>query len=78
MSEELSAWERYKKNLGETRPWDMLDKENFVDIKTSDDRFALCKGCPDFIKLTTQCKKCGCIMAAKTKLKGAECPAGYW
>jgi len=25
MSEELTPWQQYKKNLGETRPWDFLD-----------------------------------------------------
>jgi hypothetical protein len=30
------------------------------------------------IKLTSQCKKCGCFMEAKTKLPNAECPIGKW
>lgn len=75
---ELTPWQRYKQNLGDTRPWDLLDKDNYTDSKTAEDRLLLCKGCPEFIKLTTQCKKCGCIMSAKTKLKAADCPLGYW
>jgi hypothetical protein len=38
----------------------------------------MCKACPELIKLTTQCKKCGCFMDAKTELPHAECPLGKW
>lgn len=80
MSEEkLSAWQQYKKNLGSTRPWHMLDPT--VDRATEEDadkRFEICKACPELIQLTKQCKKCGCMMAAKTKLKNAVCPLGKW
>jgi hypothetical protein len=78
MEKELSAWEKYKQNLGETRPWDMLDKTNYVEEEISKERFSICKICPELIKLTTQCKKCGCFMAAKTKLIKATCPLGKW
>jgi hypothetical protein len=41
-------------------------------------RFDICKSCEHFISLTTQCKKCGCVMKAKTYLPYAECPIGKW
>lgn len=75
---EKSAWEKYKESLGETRPWDMINKENYTEKSISDERYSICKACPEFINLTTQCKKCGCFMAAKTKLKMATCPLGKW
>ena len=78
MEKELSAWEKYKQSLGETRPWDMLDKTNYAEEEISKERFSICKACPELIKLTTQCKKCGCFMAAKTKLIKATCPLGKW
>ena len=31
MDKELSAWEKYKESLGESRPWYLLDKENYVE-----------------------------------------------
>jgi len=74
-----TPWQRYKKNLGETRPWDMVNPNV---PRASDEeaarRLAICKACPQLIKLTTQCKKCGCFMAAKTKLQGATCPLEKW
>jgi hypothetical protein len=74
-----SNWSKYKQNLGDTRPWDMVNPDNYVeDSNVSDSRFELCKTCPELIKLTSQCKKCGCFMAAKTKLKNAVCPLGKW
>lgn len=78
MDKELSAWEKYKQSLGESRPWHLLDKENYVEDEIAKERFSICKGCPELIKLTTQCKKCGCFMSAKTKLKMASCPIGKW
>lgn len=74
----MSAWEEYKKNLGDARPWQMLNKSNFTSLEISDNRLSICKECPELIKFTTQCKKCGCFMAAKTKLENATCPLGKW
>lgn len=78
-NEELSPWQKYKQNLGKTRPWDLFDPETkIVSEEVSNSRFSICKECPFFIRLTGQCKKCGCFMAAKTKLEEAECPEHKW
>lgn len=75
----MSKWQEYKKNLGTTRPWDLLDKNV---PRTTDEvafkRYEICKACPELIKLTKQCKKCGCLMNLKVKLAPAECPIGKW
>lgn len=74
-----SAWQQYKENLGETRPWDLLNPNvEHVSEEEQTRRFAICKACPELIKLTSQCKKCGCIMNLKTKLTQAVCPIGKW
>jgi hypothetical protein len=79
MSEQISPWEKYKQNLGDTRPWDLLNPNTtWVDKSIHIPRLELCKTCPEFISLTTQCKKCGCFMAAKTRLEKATCPIGKW
>jgi hypothetical protein len=76
---EKSAWQKYKENLGETRPWDLVNpKTEWASEELSEERYSICKNCPELIKLTTQCKKCGCFMAAKTKLEAAKCPIGKW
>lgn len=61
------------------RPWDLFNKKigrvsNDVYLK----RLSICKECPEYIKTTHQCKKCGCIMTAKAKLPNAECPLKKW
>lgn len=77
--EELTPWQQYKKNLGEARPWDFLDpRTEYVEDDVSAQRFSICEQCPFFISLTSQCKKCGCFMKAKTKLAKAECPEHKW
>jgi hypothetical protein len=78
MTKELSAWEKYKQNLGDARPWDLLNKVNYEDPEIAQSRLSICESCPELIKLTKQCKKCGCFMAAKTKLQNAKCPIGKW
>ena len=61
------------------RPWDIFNK-NIEKVMGAEQekRFNICKSCPELIQLTSQCKKCGCFMIAKTKLPHAECPLGKW
>lgn len=76
---ELTPWQQWKKNLGETRPWDMLNPSTeYVSEDVAASRLAVCKLCPEYLKATSQCKKCGCLMALKTKLNNATCPVGKW
>lgn len=76
---EKSAWQKYKETLGDTRPWDLVDPSKYLDdMSIADNRFDICKSCPELINLTKQCKKCGCVMPLKTKLQGATCPLGKW
>jgi hypothetical protein len=73
------AWKDWKKNQGESRPWHLLDPSaRITDQDKIDKRYNLCKSCDHFIKLTTQCTQCGCIMKVKTTLLIAECPIGKW
>jgi hypothetical protein len=76
---EKSAWEKYKENLGDVRPWDLVNPNTeWASEDKAKERLSICKGCPELIKLTTQCKKCGCVMALKSKLAEATCPLGKW
>jgi hypothetical protein len=79
MSEELTPWQKYKQNLGDTRPWDLVNPSTeWASSEVAEERYSICKACPELVKLTKQCKKCGCFMVAKTKLQGAVCPLGKW
>ena len=74
-----SLWQQYKENLGDTRPWDLINPNSeSASEEKADNRFSICKACPELIQATKQCKKCGCFMAAKTKLEKALCPLGKW
>jgi len=75
----LVMWQKYKKNLGNTRPWDLIDGTSpRVSDEEAAKRLAICNDCPYLIKLTQQCKKCGCFMSLKVKLAEAACPVGNW
>lgn len=72
-----NAWEEYKAKNNVT-PLDLFNKNNYIEKIESDKRMQTCLGCEHLIKLTHQCKKCGCLMNLKTKLKDATCPIGKW
>lgn len=73
-----SAWQEYKNKIGDSRPWHLLNSNNYVDDEISSSRYEICKSCPELIDLTKQCKQCGCIMTMKTKLNRASCPLEKW
>ncbi len=50
----------------------------FVPETTSSTRMSICQSCDDFNSKTTQCRRCGCFMSAKTRLKHGSCPIGKW
>ena len=60
------------------KPWDLLKKENYTNEEIAQARFDECKKCEFLFQKTNTCKKCGCFMVAKTKLKNATCPIGKW
>lgn len=60
-------------------PLDLVNPNTeWAEESLSNERYSICKSCPELIKLTKQCKKCGCFMEFKTKLNGAVCPIGKW
>jgi hypothetical protein len=78
MEENLTPYQQWKKNLGDTRVWDIVNPNaDRVPKDVAQARYDMCKGCP-FLLPTTQCNKCGCFMKAKVKLSHAECPVGHW
>lgn len=73
-----SRWQEYKEKNGVT-PIDMLNPlTKRIEDQESNARLDICLSCPELIKITKQCKKCGCFMVAKTKLEAAKCPIGKW
>ena len=73
-----NLWSRFRKNMGEVKPWDIILPSNRTSEDIAFDRLDICNSCPELIKLTSTCKKCGCFMKIKTHLKQAECPLGKW
>lgn len=66
-------------DVRQVRPWDFLNPNTeYASDEVANKRFDACLGCDKLIKLTKQCKECGCFMNAKTKLAGATCPLGKW
>lgn len=62
-----------------SKPWDLLNPNiGRVSDETLQKRLDICSGCEHFIKLTKQCKKCGCFMRLKGSLPHSECPVGKW
>lgn len=73
-----SAWQEYKKKLGDARPWHLLNPQNYLQEELANKRYEICQQCPELVDLTKQCKQCGCFMPLKTKLEDASCPLNKW
>jgi hypothetical protein len=78
MSENLTPWQKYKQDITKNKPWHLLNNANYTSKEIQENRFSICKICPEIIKPTYQCKQCGCFMKAKTILKDSVCPIGKW
>jgi hypothetical protein len=73
-----TAWEKYKEKNGST-PLDMLNPNTKrISDEAALERFNICKSCPELIKVTSQCKKCGCFMKAKVTIEISKCPISKW
>ena len=48
--------------------------KGFVEKEVADKRWDICTKCKHLTNLTKQCKKCGCFMKLKTKIKNVSCP----
>lgn len=76
---QLTPYQKWKQNLGETRVWDMFNPNiEKVSDEIQKMRFDLCKSCEFLKQSTNQCTKCGCFMKLKTTLPNAECPIHKW
>lgn len=74
----VSRWQQYKEKNGVT-PLDFLNPNTKpAPEEQASKRYNICESCEHFFTLTTQCKKCGCFMKAKTKLENAKCPMSKW
>ena len=61
------------------RPWDLFNSNKpRMSEELAQQRMDTCSTCEHLIQMTKQCKKCGCFMPMKTKLKDATCPVGKW
>ena len=79
-----SAWDEWKKKNAEKQMRGIVSPIDFINPETeysSDEennrRYSICEECP-YLTATKRCEKCGCFMAAKTKLLHATCPIGKW
>jgi hypothetical protein len=73
-----SRWQQYKEKNGVT-PLDLLNPMTKpANKELAKSRLDICLSCPELIKTTKQCKKCGCFMVVKAQLEAAKCPIGKW
>jgi hypothetical protein len=74
-----SRWEMFKEKKGGVTPLDAINPYSpRANEETAANRMSICESCPRLIKVTHQCRECGCLMKIKTKLLDARCPLGKW
>ena len=74
----MNPQEMSEEEIDAVTPLDLLHSDNYTTKEIRNERFDICKGCDRLFKPTRTCKECGCFMAMKTWLKGADCPIGKW
>lgn len=50
----------------------------FVEKEIYKERLDICRACPEYFKVTGNCKLCGCFMKVKASMAFMACPAGKW
>lgn len=55
-----------------------IDLNLTVPDKIAESRMSICNSCEHLYKPASTCRKCGCFMTLKTKLKFASCPINKW
>ena len=61
------------------KPWDLINpNSDWMTEEGAQARLNICLECDRLIKITKQCKECGCFMNMKVKLAKAGCPLGKW
>jgi len=76
----MSSWLKNESSFDkDVKPWDLLNPNSKkVSNSEAEDRYSVCLSCPELVRLTKQCKKCGCFMRVKVILEDASCPLGKW
>lgn len=73
-----SRWQQYKEKNGIT-PLDILNPRTKPSSpEKASHRLSICQECPNLVKLTNQCRECGCFMNLKVKFEDSKCPIGKW
>lgn len=55
-----------------------VSEATFADDELAKNRLDICKSCEYLFPPTGNCKKCGCFVAAKTRIKQQKCPMNKW
>ena len=74
----MSFAEKLKARLNQLENAALSKIADVADDELAERRMEICRACPFYVALTHQCRKCGCIMNLKTKIRDAKCPEGKW
>lgn len=77
----MSFVNNLKNKLQEIRDQQHIDIDHDSEgtiITDPQQRLDICHSCDAYFKFTKQCKKCGCFLPAKVRLKSSRCPLKKW
>ncbi len=64
-------------SLRNTDLWKQIESEETAP-EISNSRFLICTNCPEFVTISSQCKKLGVFAEEYSKLDSSSCPIGMW
>ena len=58
---------------------EVASEKGLADQRTTyRERMHICEECDSFLRLTKQCKECGCFMFLKARIAKMSCPLDKW
>jgi len=75
MTDKMPSRRQMARNLGKTVKG-FVNNPRFASPEEKQRRMEICKECEHFTG--SRCRKCGCYLAMKTKIKSAQCPIKKW
>lgn len=77
--DKITPWQKYEQSLYKISPLTYFDQDvKIASYQKQKERYQICSTCPEFIKISKQCKKSGAFMDLKIKDLSSECPIKKW
>ena len=77
--EKKMTWQQIRdESIGMLKETYTAVTSGYLEKEIQEERYEICEGCSEFIKILRLCNVCKCYMPAKTLFNKSKCPKSYW